>query len=56
MKKYRTIGLILVLAAMTLWGVILPASGQEKAKPEGSSKDLGSQEFKRIKRGLEGGD
>lgn len=25
------------MAAMTLWGVILPASGQEKAKPEGSS-------------------
>jgi hypothetical protein len=39
MKKQGIRVLILVLTAVALWGMILPASGQEKTKPEGAAKE-----------------
>jgi hypothetical protein len=34
MKKHKTVIVVLVLTAITVWGTILPAFGQEKAKQE----------------------
>lgn len=39
MKKHETGILILVLTAVALWGMILPVSGQEKAKPQVAVKE-----------------
>lgn len=39
MKKHEAMILIWVLTAIAAWGMILPASGQEKAKQEGISKE-----------------
>jgi hypothetical protein len=39
MKKHEIGILILVLTAVAFWGMTLPASGQEKAKPEGAAKE-----------------
>lgn len=39
MEKCRTWVLILVLAAMAIWGMIPPGYGEEKAKQEGTPKE-----------------
>lgn len=39
MKKHEVVILILVLAAITVWGMIPPVYGQEKVKPEGATKE-----------------
>jgi hypothetical protein len=34
MRKHKTVKVVLVLTAITVWGTIFPAFGQEKAKQE----------------------
>jgi len=48
MKKHGTGILILVLMAMAVWGMILPAYGQEKSKPEGAAKGEAAFAVKRL--------
>ena len=48
MKKHGAGILILVLVVIAVWGIILPIYGQEKAKPEGATKETASFTIKRL--------
>ena len=41
MKRHRALRLTVVLAAVVVWGMILPVCGQEKAKGEGTKEVAG---------------
>jgi len=48
MKKHGTGILILVLMTIAVWGIILPAYAQEKAKQEGAPKEMAPFAVKRL--------
>ena len=48
MKKHGAAILILVLVVIAVWGIILPVYGQEKAKPEGATKETAPFTIKRL--------
>ncbi len=48
MKKHGTGILILVLVVIAVWGIVLPVYGQEKAKPEGATKETAPFTVKRL--------
>ena len=58
MKKHGAGILILVLIVIAVWGIILPVYGQEKAKPEGATKETAPFTIKRlvVGVGVEGGE
>ena len=48
MRKHRAGILVLFLTAMVVLGMILPAYGQEKGKPEGAAKEAAPFAVKRL--------
>jgi len=48
MKKHGAGILILVLVVIAVWGIIVPVYGQEKAKPEGATKEAAAFSIKRL--------
>jgi hypothetical protein len=48
MKKHGAGILILVLMVIAVWGIVLPVYGQEKAKPEGATKEAAPFTIKRL--------
>ena len=48
MKRHGTGIWILVLVVIAVWGITLPVYGQEKAKPEGATKETAAFSIKRL--------
>jgi hypothetical protein len=48
MKRHGAGILILVLVVIAVWGIVLPVYGQEKAKPEGATKETAPFTIKRL--------
>jgi hypothetical protein len=56
MKRHGAIILVVVLAVFTVWGMICPASGQEKTEQKATSKEPAGFTIARVVVGTGGGE